>query len=696
MLLTVLTGVLLIWGGGGGFARLSYDLPFVCQRSIPAELVMVYIDAGVKRNLEQPKDPPLDRRFHAKLLNRLREDGAKLVLYDLLFDEPSVDERADKEFALAIRENGRVVLATDYIKQLQGNFLTEGPLPAIPVLSEAAAGSGLAKIEYEPGRCVRRIDFGTESYPSVIWVAAEALKAPVTREPKRRMELRWMNYYCSPFQLRAVNFDRALSTDDQSRGYFKDKIVVVGVSDNPSDKFATPYSRFGSGLRFSGPVAPGAAIQGLSLLNLVRGDWLTRLSLGEEIAIVCIWGTVASILLMLLRPWYAIGAAVLMAALLTGVSIVLPIYKHVWFAWAIPVVTQTPVALIWGVGYQYAVEARRRRHIRRAFALYYSPYMADRIQDMDFDLSLGGEEVEATVMFTDLAGFTSMSEPLSPTEVSKMLTGYFTRTSKVVKENGMLIKYLGDGVMAGWGAPIPDPQHAEHAVLAALAIIRAGKEESDGPGPIQGKTQRPGFVAKLLKQLFSRRRRSDTPLKQGVNESSPGILKTAMSNGPALRTRIGINTGIFLAGNLGSEDRFDYTLFGDATNFASRLEGLNKYLGTDILISEATFRQLKGGIQTRAVGRFIVVGTSKPAAVYEVLGQTAEFQPPPAWFETFARGLEHFAKHELEAAEKSFKETIKLRGGKDGPSEFYFQRIERERTKPDTSVWDGTVRLQEK
>jgi adenylate cyclase len=199
--------------------------------------------------------------------------------------------------------------------------------------------------------------------------------------------------------------------------------------------------------------------------------------------------------------------------------------------------------------------------------------------------------------------------------------------------------------MAGWGAPEPDPQHAEHTVLAALTIIRAGREQH---------------------------------------------------NGLPLRTRIGINTGIFLAGNLGSEDRFDYTLFGDATNFASRLEGLNKYLGTDILISEATFRQLKDGIQTRAVGRFIVVGASKPAAVYEVLGRTIEFQPAPAWFGTFARGLEHFAKHELDAAEKMFRQTAELRQGKDGPSQFYLQRIERERTKPDTSVWDGTVRLLEK
>jgi adenylate cyclase len=658
VLLTVGTGMFLTWEGGGAFARFSYDFPFVWERGIPSEIVMVYIDEAVKRNLEQPTDRPLDRRFHAKLLERLREAGTKLVLYDLLLDTPSPDEKADQEFAAAIRAHGRVVLVANYEMELQANYFSEVEVPPIAILSEAAAGVGLARItpdaaanpqvHAEPeSRYIRKLDPGTDSSPSASWVAASVLGAPVTKDQSHRQDLRWLHYYCAPFEFRRVNFDTALSDDKEMRKYLNGKIAIVGVSDNPEDTFRTPHSRFGSALIFEGPTAPGAAIQAVSLLNLVRGDWLTRLNLNKEMGIIVAWGILTSILFMMLRPWYAIGSAILMATIFTGCSIPLPIYKHVWFAWAIPVAAQTPIALIWGVGYQYVIEARRSRHIRRAFALYYSPYMAERIADMDFDLSLGGQEVEATVMFTDLAGFTSMSEPLSPTEVSRMLTDYFTRTSKAIQVdlNGMLIKYLGDGVMAGWGAPLPDPQHANHAVLAALTIIRAGKEQTDGLH---------------------------------------------------LRTRIGINTGIFLAGNLGSEVRFDYTYFGDATNFASRLEGLNKYLETDILISEATFQQLKDGIQTRPVGRFIVVGKGKPAAVYEVLGRTAEFQQASPWLETFARGLEHFTKRELDAAEKMFLQTIELRQGKDGPSEFYLQRIERERTKPDTSIWDGTVRLEGK
>jgi len=647
VLLTLLTGVVLTRPIGDALARLSYDLAFPFQTGIPREIVMVYIDAAAKRNLQQPTDRPLDRHFHAKLLDRLRDDDARLVFYDLLFDDPSPDLTADQEFASAVRRNGRVVLVADYAQQLQrSNFLIDGPIPPLPELRAAAAGWGLARITLDEDHVVRKIDTGTDSYPSATWVAASVLGAEVTKSPQNRLQGRWLNFPGPAHEFRAVGFDQAV-LQSLERGYFSNKIVVVGarpevgVQADQAEAFRNPYSRFNR------PLTTGAAIHATSLLNLVRGDWLNRLNYRSELGIIIAWGVVAAVLLMVLRPWYAIGAAILMATLFTIVALLLPIRQHVWFAWTIPVVAQTPMALIWGVGYQYIVEARRSRQIRRAFGLYLSPYMAERIADRDFDLSLGGKEVEATVMFTDLAGFTTMSEPLSPTEVSTMLTSYFTRTSKAIKDlnNGTLIKYLGDGVMAAWGAPEPDPKHAEHTVLAALTIIRAGKEPKDGP---------------------------------------------------VLRTRIGINTGVFLAGNLGSEDRFDYTLFGDATNFASRLEGLNKYLGTDILISEATFQQLKDGIQTRPVGRFIVVGKGKPAAVYEVLGWSTEFQPAPPWFETFTRGLGHFAKHELDAAEKMFRDTIEQRQGNDGPSEFYLQRIERERVKPDASVWDGTVRLEGK
>src|SRR5215475_7872174 len=147
VLLTVMTGIALDWEGRGALVRWSYDLPFLFQTGIPSEIVMVYIDAGAKRNLQQPTDRPLDRHFHARLLERLHDDGAKLVFYDLLFDDPSPDPTADQALASAIRRNGRVVLVADYAQQLQrSNFLFDKPIPPLLALQEAAAGWGLARI----------------------------------------------------------------------------------------------------------------------------------------------------------------------------------------------------------------------------------------------------------------------------------------------------------------------------------------------------------------------------------------------------------------------------------------------------------------------------------------------------------------------------------------------------------------------
>ena len=163
--------------------------------------------------------------------------------------------------------------------------------------------------------------------------------------------------------------------------------------------------------------------------------------------------------------------------------------------------------------------------------------MADRIADADFDLSLGGALVEATTMFTDLENFATLAEELDKPElVARVLTTHFTQTSGHILDNdGTIIKFIGDSVHAVWGAPLPDKDHARKAVLAAWRLHEDSQKEV---------------------------------------------------NGHLLRTRIGLNTGQMLSGNMGSAQRFDYAVTGDAVNFASRLEGLNKYLGTSVLISD--------------------------------------------------------------------------------------------------------------
>jgi adenylate cyclase len=604
-----------------GLVRLSYDLPLVLQNQVPSDIVVVYIDGKVKANLGEPVDPPLDRRYHARLVDRLTKEGARLVFYDLLFDTASADGEADKAFGEALRGNGKVVLVADYIKSLQGYALLDSPLPPIAPLQTAAAGWGLAALEHDADFAVRRIGSGSEEFPSAGWVGASLLGAEVTRSPDLRLVPRWLNYYCAPQHLPAVNFDHAL--DGAPAGHFRNKIVVVGSRPSPGgggaarEEFASPFSRFGR--RFSS----GAEVHAFTILNLLRGDWLRQLNSRGELLLVIVIGSVLGAGLFCFRPWTSMIIAAGVVLLIFASEFFLQVRHHLWWSWAVPVCVQTPVAVLWAVGWRYLVESRKRRRLRQAFSVYLSPYLADRIAQSDFDLSLGGQQVEATVLFTDIAGFTAMSEKLPPQEVSMILTTYFTRTTRhILESDGTIIKYMGDAIMAVWGAPLANAQHARDAVLAACKVIEEGKTEIAG-------------------------RR--------------------------LRTRIGINTGLVLAGNLGSEFRFDYTTIGATTNLASRLEGLNKLLGTEVLIAEATRERLPKEIEVRNLGRFILSGTTEPVGVYEVLGPSSE---RPNWAEVFDEAVEHWSRREFKVAASLMQKVIALRGGNDGPSEFYLTQLD--------------------
>jgi adenylate cyclase len=641
VLLTVGAGVLLTRMGGAP-ERVSYDIPFLVQKRIPDELVMVYFDAQVKRTLAQPVDQPLNRRFFARLLERLTRDRARLVLFDVLLDQPSPEPGVDEAFARLMREQGRVVLVAESVKQLQGNFLIDATLPPLQIFQQAAAGYGLANVKPDEDFSIRKIDTGVGITPSASLVAARLL----TGREIPRVENAWLNYYCSPGGvngLNTVSLDSAIE-DHFPTGYFRDKIVVIGARPEASvagadrEEFGNPYSNLGDAPRSS-----GAAVHALSTVNLTRGDWLRRLTFRQESLIAIAWGVLVCLLLMRLNPWVAIGAALLAGLLFAAVAGYVQLRSHVWFAWVVPAGFQTAVALVWAVGYVYSVESRRRRKLRRAFAAYVSPYMADRIANSDFDLSPGGKEVEATILFTDLEGFTQLSESLSPAELSRILIAYFNQTTRgIFDQDGMVIKFIGDAVLAAWGAPLPEPKPEERAVLAALAIRAATAQEIEG----------------LM-----------------------------------LRTRIGINTGMVLAGNFGSDTRIEYTVLGDAINIGQRLEQLNKQLGTEILISGITRSRLSNRIQVRKLGRFVVPGKTAPVEVWEVLGQSEPGSLAPAWVDTFAEALDRFGKADFVAASDLFAKVTERRGGKDGPSEFYCDHIRHLPGNVAASDWDGIIRL---
>jgi adenylate cyclase len=635
---------------GSGLARLSYDLPFAIRSNISTpEIRLVVIDEKSARALNQPVDGPWDRRLHAQLIKTLTDARVKAILFDLTFDSPSTDDAVDKNFADAIRASGRVFIGAE-MRRLPGREIAEEQILApVLVLRRAAAGWGLLDFQpIDPDGGVRQIFAGTEQVPNVTWKIARYLGARLPEKPDT-MQTRWLNYYAPAGMMAMVGYDEALRPAELAANFFGDRIVVVGGRQTvgnlsqQSDQHLTPYTRWGQ------PFASGMEIHATTLLNLLRGDWLQRLGPEGEGWLIIGFGIIVTALLSAtcaLGPFRAVAAAVTIAALVGVLACFLMWRQHIWFNWLVPVAVQIPAALFWAVGTNYTLEVRRRAAIRRAFSLYLSPHMADQIAQESFDLTPGGKLVEATMMFTDLKGFTTLSEQIQdPLVIAKVLITYFNNTTKhVLDNNGTIIKYVGDSVYATWGAPLSDNDHAYHAALAAWGMHQFSQLD---------------------------------------------VL------GHHLVTRIGLNTGTVLAGNLGSDFRFDYTLIGDATNLASRLEGLNKYLGTQVLLTDFTWQRIADRFVARPIGKFVLMGKSEPVTLYELLGPSVT-NVVQTQIESFTEGLDAFRAGDLAKARACMSRTLAKQGGADGPCEFYLREIARLETDGLPTDWSGAIVLDAK
>lgn len=637
------------WAPGAfaeALARLSYDLPFIVRSRIAqAEGCIVYLDEGSAAKLDQ-HGCVWDRRLHADLVRRLKRDGARAVFFDVVFPDEWPDPAVDEDFANAIAEHGKVFLGGALELDDGENAFQERTVPPTVVLRRSAAGWGLISFRpLDPDYGVRGMYMGTEMVPSATWRAAQALGAELPATEAGRQQSRWLNYYGPPNTFPNVSYDRAVGENQVPPDFFRGKLVFVGGRSTlgsislGKDDFRTPFTMFGGGF------AHGVELHLTILLNLLHGEWLTRIAPSWELWLVVAFGVLLGGGLPWLRPHWAAVAGLLVGAVVTVVACWMHGSQHLWLAWCIPAFIQMPLALLWAVGVRYFVEERRRRALRDAFGLYLSPQMADRIAEADVDLKPGGVIVECTVLFTDLEDYSGLCARMDePLHISRVLTTYFTHTTgHILESDGTIIKYMGDSVQAVWGAPLPDADHVRKAVRAAWRV----------------------HVASLVK-----------------------------CEGHPLRTRIGINTGKMIAGNLGSAQRFDYAVTGDPVNFASRLEGLNKPLGTEVLISDEVFRVLDREFLTRPVGEFKLAGRTDVRLVHELLGPADGGAYP--WLASFARALAAFKTGDLDQAESGMRETIVQRGGADGPSAFYLMQIAELRIGGLPEVWRGVIDISKK
>lgn len=348
---------------------------------------------------------------------------------------------------------------------------------------------------------------------------------------------------------------------------FKDKIVFVGATATGlRDVFETP---------FAGGVMPGIQVHAAVADDLLSNRFLTSGSGVVRVLTVATLALAIGVLATIMAAWWAtaIALGILASFVWAGTALFAAGY---WLNLTQPVLGSA-LALFGGVGYQYFFEGREKRKMKRLFGQYVSKDIYDQLVAHPELARLGGQRREMTVLFSDIRGFTTVTERGEPEEIVGMLNEYFSRMVDVVfSHEGTLDKFVGDMVMALFGAPIDDPHHADHAVQAALAMTDE--------------------LAALNARWKSQGRFSE------------------------LDIGIGVNTGSMIAGNIGSEAIMSYTVIGDAVNLGSRLESLNKQYGTRIIISDATRLRLTGGYKLRPLGEVVVKGKTQPVAIFEVTG----------------------------------------------------------------------------
>jgi adenylate cyclase len=322
----------------------------------------------------------------------------------------------------------------------------------------------------------------------------------------------------------------------------------------------------------------------------------------------------------------------------------------------LPVVAPTlAVGLSFAAGtlQRYVWEERERRRLRKALELYLSPSAAAYVAEHPQALRLGGEKRDCTVLFSDVRDFTAISETLPPEQLMELLNVYLGAMTEVVFEHdGMLDKYIGDGLMALWGVPLPQPGHARKACAAALAMqerLRA----------LSGSWHERGW--------------------------------------PALAIRVGIHSGPMVFGNLGSAEHLSLTVIGDNVNLASRLEGLNKRYGTTILASEATVAQAGEDLLVREIDWVRVKGRQQPVRVFELLGigdfpERSRLQERARRFEA---GLGHYRQRDWAAAARCFRELLQSFPD-DAPAQLFLQRCEQFASEPPPPQWTPITQMEEK
>ena len=575
---------------------------------------------------------PWPRQVYAPILDFCRRGGARAVAFDVLFTEPSVYQVED-DLALGsgVRDTAGFVGAVfmgrasgdserwpDFVNpppyEIRGladwlaaahSKIIESPRAAFPVPEIATNALLLGNVSDEPDRdgVFRRAAlfkvFEGRAVASLGFAAYLAGEPEGGRNVSLAVERGWLKVDDRkiPIDADGRTILRYIGTSGSHRTFNAATVIQSELRIQAGEKPAIAPEVFKDCYVFFGFSAPGlmdlrptpvsGVYPGVEIHATMLDNLLTRLFLRDApgglvaavIALVALLSALSGVFSR--KAWQSVLTFIgfLPVPILAGLAAYPSGY---WW----PIVSgeiAVAISLVGAVVWNYATEGRQKAFIKNAFRFYVGPEVIDQMIADPSKLKLGGEKRELTLFFSDLEKFSSFSERLKPEELTALLNDYLSDMGEIIKEEGgYLDKYIGDAIVAFWNAPVAQPDHALRACRAALRCQR---------------------------RLAERRE------------------ELAQRTGATLKMRIGINTGEVTVGNMGSRERFNYTVLGDAANLASRLEGANKFFGTYTMISESAWPAAAQGLVGREMGQIRVVGRATPVRVFEAVGLAGELVP---------------------------------------------------------------------
>jgi adenylate cyclase len=524
----------------------------------PDDIVVVKIDDVTFNQLQLQW--PFPRHVHGQLIERLTEAGAKAIAYDVQFTEPTVP-REDNALVRAVERADGVVLSTTEVNERGESNVFGGE----EVVRQIGARAANATIQSDPNGVLRRFPVSFDGLVGFAVAAAEAAGGGPDDSSDAGGQYPWIDYRGPPGTIESYSFSKALRgevPDDAFRG----KTVVVGAS-APSlqDFHATPVGE--------GHEMPGAEVQANAIWTVENDFPLQSVPGYINLALIVLFGLIAPAAQRWLRPMAAFGAAILLGLLFVVLAQIA--FEQGWIVSVAYPLAALTVAAVGALAVTTLITAYERQQVRDTFARFVPESVVnDVLERADENLRLAGVRREGTVLFSDLRGFTSFAESLRPDQVIDVLNHYLSEMSDAIMDHGgTLVSYMGDGIMAAFGAPIEQPDHADRAVAAAEEMISVRLER---------------FNAWIR--------------SEGLSEG--------------FEMGIGINSGSVMSGQVGSERRIEYTAVGDTTNTAARLEGMTKGTPHQVFIADSTRVGMADGERLAFVDEFPVRGRSAGIKVW--------------------------------------------------------------------------------